>query len=224
MENEFDNINSIENKNDQAPSREPQQTQKLNKKQIAILTIGILIAILALTAAAIFIGRLSEDKPEDIAPESTQATTTKTTYYSVGETATYDDLEITIDSFSYQQGFCGIEIPSSNDNTLCIIEVTLHNPTNTRKSLQTGTYIKNGVYIYNFLYDGKISYSGIFKSYSDFLLAHQSIDPLETITASLCFEIPNTVKNSKKSIELEFSLNKLSIATYLQLILKYYIS
>lgn len=171
------------------------------KKKNAAIIIGIIAGIIVFVIFFVTSYNVSNKDKEN---------SSLTEYnYNIGQTAKYDGLEISITDFSYKSFFCGISVSSSTDNTLCVVDVKLKNTTSKAIKLydQLLTYTSYK-YNYTLIYNNSIEYNETWTEFADFINTHEEIKPLETITASLCYKIPNEVKNSSKKLELSFSLNK----------------
>lgn len=91
-----------------------------------------------------------------------------------------------------------------------MVDVKITNATNKTKELKSGTFFPSSVYTYYLIFDNDYSYGGTYQQYTNFLLAYNEIEPLQTIDASLCFSVPNVVKtDTGKELKLKFKKNKI---------------
>lgn len=175
-------------------------------KIVKIIVIAFLVfLVIAAIAAGSTTGEESEnDEDGDSQPSIQQFT------HDLNEEIEYDGLKIKVYGGHYESSFCGIEEPSQTGKILFVVDVKITNATNKTKELKSGTFFPSPVYTYDLIFDNDYSYGGVYKQYSNFLLAYNEIDPLQTIDASLCFDVPNVVKtDTGKELKLKFKKNKI---------------
>jgi hypothetical protein len=128
----------------------------------------------------------------------------------MGDSATYDGMQITINSYDFKTSYCGVTTSSGSDTILCVVNVTVKNTTSSKISLKESSLLSsNDKYLYTLVYNEDYKYNQTYASYTDFLATYESISPLETITASLCYKVPKEVQTSTtNSLKIKFSLNK----------------
>lgn len=173
--------------------------------------VGVVVFIVCLAIFIPIFSNLGNFEPED-----SHSNNPITYTHPMNQSGDYDGLNIKINSYRFESEFCGITTSSSTNNTLCIVNVTIKNTSsstiNLEESLLFGTSPR---YTWSLIYNDSYNYNQKYISrYSDFLASHDSIAPLETITASLCYEVPYEVKTSTKKLQVKFSLNKVTAPVY----------
>ena len=177
------------------------ENKNFSKKSIP--TIIAIITFIITFVIVYFVGiRSSTPPPSDSVTNPTY------TYHSLNSKAQFDELDFTITSYTFDSEFCGITASDNANEILCIVNVKIHNPTNVKKYLYT-TFLTSTSheYSYKLTYSKNYSYLSVWANYTDFINAHESISPLQTITASLCYKIPKEISNSQQELELCLSKN-----------------
>ena len=162
------------------------------------LFICIMIAMISLCG---FLGGcFGDDKTPDNEPETEYTYT----YLDLQETLHYSNgLDITINSFYFTNSFNSIKPTSTTDNTLCVVEITLYNASTSNISFRG---IWSYTYDYDLIYDKEYKYGDRWNTaYTAFLRNHDSIKPLSTLTAYMCYEVPNVIRTTEKDLEIKFT-------------------
>lgn len=177
--------------------------QPKSNKIVKIIVIAFLVF---LVIAAIVAGATAGKEGED---DGSQPSIQQFTH-DLNEEIEYDGLKIKVYSGHYESSFCGIEEPSQTGKILFVVDVKITNVTSKTKKFKSGTYFPSPVYTYDLIFDNDYSYGGTYKQYTNFLLAYNEIEPLQTIDASLCFSVPDVVKtDTVKELKLKFKKNKI---------------
>jgi len=121
-------------------------------------------------------------------------------YKGIDETFTYDEINITINSFSFNNYALSGSYYSGDDNIWLIINATLYNTSSSTKSLDE--YTKS--IIYKNENGDEAKYNSSFSLKSDFIDAHDSILAYGSINGIYCFKIPNGL--ASKFIDLDHDL------------------
>ena len=173
--------------------------------------VGVVVFIVCLAIFIPIFSNLGSYELEDSHP-----TNPVTIIHSINQSGDYDGLNIKINSYRFDSEFCGITTSSSTNNTLCIINLTIKNTSSSTINLEESQLFGTSPrYTWSLIYNDSYNYNQKYIArYNDFLASHDSIAPLESITASLCYEVPYEVKTSTKKLQIKFSLNKVSAPVY----------
>jgi len=121
--------------------------------------------------------------------------------------AVYQDLQITITQYDFS-----LYLPNSgnqsteNENNIFInISYKIKNVSTTSIELIDEGIFSDKSYCFNLHYDKDYVYDSYYyvpDASGHSIISDSRIDPLETFSGYVCFEVPSEVENSNKSIEL----------------------
>ncbi|MBP9988456.1 MAG: DUF4352 domain-containing protein [Ruminococcus sp.] len=130
---------------------------------------------------------------------------------SIGNTLTFDGLEITVNSISFTDYMGGLDglFLAEDGNKWCNIVISVKNVSEDTKEFSDN-------YNFDLKYKETYTYNHSFADYSDFLANVDSISPLETVENKLiCFKVPNEVNdNANECLTLTVSENSISAKDY----------
>lgn len=171
-------------------------------------------AIIAIVCSVIFVLILlgSILGSSGITNEEEKSNQPKITDYQVNETFKFDGLEITIKSWETTKYLKG-DIKADDGYEWVVLNATIHNPKSETAYLMEGSLFPSQIYTEHLLYNGKVKYNARYYQYSDWILTHESIMPLGTLSGIYSFMVPSTVANSENSLCWEFTFNKVADQT-----------
>lgn len=130
--------------------------------------------------------------------------------YSIGETFTFDELEITVTDFEIENYYLLHTYEPKDGCKWAIVHVSMYNPTDSTKS-PGGLYdLKYADFLYaneKTKYTGS-AYSGSYYS-GEFLLFQSSIRAKDKITGIYAYQVPDEVIDTAK-LEFRFTFNEIS--------------
>ncbi len=174
--------------------------KQLTTKQTIALVVFILLVCACVIAIAVVLLIEGDNKNKD-----------KILYYELNQEFMFYDVKYTVLEYEIGEYYVNpisynTKYPSNENNLLCSISLKLYNPTNKNISFNDEWGI-NCKFNYVLCCDGA-EYNTKYDYSLAFLMAHDSIDALETLECDLLFEAPKEVLNNSKKIELKMSLNK----------------
>lgn len=146
------------------------------------------------------------------------------TTISVGETIVLDELEFTVLDFNFSDYI--IDVKGGNEagenNKYCNVEVSIYNPTpNSLNFTNDAVFFENTLFNYTLVYNKEYKYySTWIPGYTNFIGNYEDIRPLETITAYVCFEVPDQIATSDEEVYMSLSRNDADDETEFRWILR----
>lgn len=146
------------------------------------------------------------------------------TNISVGETIVLDDLEFTVLNFNFSKYI--IDVKGGNEagenNKYCNVEVSIYNPTpNSLNFTDDAVFFENTLFNYTLVYNKEYKYySTWIPGYTNFIGNYEDIRPLETITAYVCFEVPEQIVIAEEEVYMALSRNDADDETEFRWILR----
>lgn len=138
---------------------------------------------------------LKEKTPSPNTPTSPnpspEINTEQNFYHKIGETFTFNGLEVTILNWGFYANY-------DKNNDIINVKLNIYNPTTKSVSLDDLSFvlIYNVDYKYNCVWDGTM----------DYIQWHSSISPLENLDAVYCgYKTPELVDTAKESLQLRIS-------------------
>lgn len=133
------------------------------------------------------------------------------TTISVGETIVLDELEFTVLDFNFSDYIIDVQGGSKagDNNKYCNVEVSIYNPTpESHDFTDDAVFFENTLYNYTLVFDKEFKYySTWIQGYTNFLGNYEDIRPLETITAYVCFEVPEQIASADEELYVALSHN-----------------
>ena len=172
------------------------------KRLVALL----LVAVLACSLVGCDLG--SSDKSDENAPLMTGG---------VSATLTVDELEITVTKFVFSK-YCG-NLSSLGEAESGSVWCTVYlNVKNISKSAKILTRSYGTKYDFTLDYNNGYTYNTAWFEYAEFLNAHESIAPLETLSnVCVSYKVPLEVKkNTENSLKLKCSYNSQKETDYVE--------
>lgn len=191
-------------KNSLLASEEKEKEER--KKKIGNVVVGIITGIMAI---AVFIITLFEF---NIIGSTNSSCNKAKKYenYSIGETFTFDELEITVTDFEIESYYLLHTFEPDDGCKWAIVHLSMYNPTDSTKNL--GDFF-NKKYMEELIANEKTeytssAYSGSYYS-GEFLLFQSSIRAKDKITGIYAYQVPDEVVDTAK-LEFRFTFNKIS--------------
>ena len=190
-------LEKFKEKNLKSANKEPDKKEKI---KFYILVCSFFALMVIILIVAICLPKNNDDDTEN-EPQITY------TYLDLQETLHFSNgLDITINSFYFTNSFNSIKPSSTTDNILCVVGVKLYNTSTSNISF--GSW--HSAYDYDLIYDKEYEYLDRWNTaYTAFLRNHDDIKPLSTLTAYICYEVPNVIQTTEKDLEIKFTyMNK----------------
>lgn len=187
-------------KNSLLASEEKEKEER--KKKIGNVVVGIITGIMAIAA---FIITLFEF---NIIGSTNSSCNKAKKYenYSIGETFTFDELEITVTDFEIESYYLLDTYRPDDGCKWAVVHVSMYNPTDSTKSL--GDFFDKK-YTEELIANEKTKYNGS-ADYSDkFILSQEDIRAKDKITGIYAYQVPDKVIDTAK-LEFRFTFNKIS--------------
>ena len=123
--------------------------------------------------------------------------------YSIGETFSFDDLEITINNCKIAEYYSSPNYRAKENCKFIIVSASIYNSANNTKYLSDRYY--ESLYA-----DNTIRYNTKWRSGDNaFIMSYSSIIAKDTIQGAYLFEVPDTVANGSK-LEFRFTFNQIA--------------
>lgn len=127
---------------------------------------------------------------------------------SVSDTLTFDELEVTVNDYVFSEYLGNLDGLSKADdgNVYCTVYLDIKNIAKSSKALRSSF---NTNYNFTLDYNDGYTYHSTWQEYSEFLNAHDSIEPLTTLqNVCVSFKVPLEVEESAEApLTLSFSRN-----------------
>ena len=173
-------------------TKELETTKKKNSKIVSVII--IIFAILLI----IGITSTSNSNTND-----DNNANTNLEQYSIGETFSFDDLEITVKNYNIVSYFSSVNYRAKENCKFIVISVSIHNSSDNTKYLADN-------YIGTLYANNTTRYNTQWRSGSDeFIKNYSSIIAKDTIEGAYLFEIPDAIAKSSK-LEFRFTFNQIS--------------
>ena len=126
--------------------------------------------------------------------------------YAIGETFSFDELEITVTDFEIESYYLLDTYRPDAGCKWAVVHLSMYNPTDSTKSL--GDFF-NKKYMNVLIANEKTEYNGS-AGYSDkFILSQEDIRAKDKITGIYAYQVPDEVVDTAK-LEFRFTFNKIS--------------
>ena len=156
----------------------------------------------------------STNKKENVVDNNSNTSQVVNHYYNLNESFVMGDLEYTFKSYEFKSYFYNnisydTHYPSNDNNCFLVIHLNLVNKTSKRVSLvESGFLTSNHKYTYTIYYDDSVKYNSVYNNSRKYLLALDSVNPLETKSdIVLIYEVPNLIETSQEKLELKMAIN-----------------